>query len=281
MSDTTQFAGVWLVGAGPGDPDLMTRKAWKLIRAADLIIYDRLVGPGIVAEFPENAQKVYAGKSRGCHCLSQKAINRLLLSSATSGRYRLIVRLKGGDPFVFGRGGEELRHLREKGVFCDVVPAVTTATAAAAALSVPLTDRELAHSVQFLSGHLRGGGPGDLLPEGFDPGNTTYVFYMSLGRLEEIRREMEERFPGADSFPAALVERVSQPGERWLLEPGLEELIQRGRAEKFQSPSLLILGRVLGSHPDLTKTRARVRQAGWLTNTDHLSAEVTPPVSTL
>ena len=144
-----------LVGAGPGDPELLTMKAVRALKAADVILYDRLIGEGVLDHARREAELIPVGKAKGAHSVPQDEINALLIARAQAGQ--TVVRLKGGDPFIFGRGGEELDALRAAGIAIEIVPGVTAGIAAAASLQIPLTHRDVSHTVTFLSGHEAGG----------------------------------------------------------------------------------------------------------------------------
>lgn len=211
MSDVIAPGEVWLVGAGPGDPDLLTRKAERLIRAAEVVFHDALVGPGVLALIPDRCERVVVGKRAGRHSKSQGSINDLLLTAARAGRR--VVRLKGGDPGIFGRAGEELNHLTEHGIHVRICPGITAASAAAAAAGVSLTMRGSTRGVTFVTAHAAAGEPLDLdWARLADPGMTLAV-YMGKSRARSVSAElMAAGLPGAT--PATVVENASLPDER-------------------------------------------------------------------
>ncbi len=253
QSDET--GSVFLVGAGPGDPDLLTVKALRLIQQADVLVYDRLVSPDIIALAGPHTEKIFVGKENGYHSLPQEQINQLLIELARSGK--MIVRLKGGDPYIFGRGGEEAEQLSGAGIAFQVVPGITAAAGCSAATGIPLTHRDHAQSVKFITGHLK---QGDLQ---HDWGNLaksgqTLVFYMGLNALATISAELIKHGSSPDT-PAALVQNGTTAQQR-LLTGTLSNIEQRCKLAEFASPSLIIIGSVvslahtLGSWPDEADT---------------------------
>jgi len=238
---------VYLVGAGPGDPDLLTVKAHRLIREAEVVVYDRLVGQGIVDLIPQRAERVFVGKAPRRHTMPQHEINALLVSLALTGRS--VVRLKGGDPYVFGRGSEEALELAEHGIPFEIVPGVTAATGCGAYAGIPLTHRGLATSVRFVTGH---GKDDEALEHNWasmaDP-NTTLVLYMALMNLTEIRAKLIEA--GMDpATPAAVVSGGTT--ERQIVRTGtLGDLPERLAGAELPPPCLIIIGRVVSLAPQL------------------------------
>ena len=234
---------VWLVGAGPGDPELLTRKAERLLRIADVVVHDRLVGAAILEFARPGARRLYVGKRKSHHSVPQGDLNELLVALAREGLQ--VVRLKGGDPFVFGRGGEELEACRRAGVACEVVPGVSAAMAASASAGAPLTHRSLAQTVTFVTGHAAVGldgeaGEPDLDWSALAHPNQTVVVYMGLSTAPVIAARLTAagRSPAT---PVLLVEHASRPQERRALATlaTLPELARRS-----EGPAILIIGEV-------------------------------------
>ncbi|RUM54014.1 MAG: uroporphyrinogen-III C-methyltransferase [Marinomonas sp.] len=231
---------VYLIGAGPGDPDLLTMKAHRLLTAADVVLYDRLVGEQIIAMIPETAEKLYVGKAKSLHSLPQEEINALLAVKAKEGK--VVVRLKGGDPFIFGRGGEELEELVSEGVPFEVVPGVTAAAGCAAYAGIPLTHRDYAQSVRFLTGHLKDGTTELPWDELVHPAQTL-VIYMGLTGLESISQSLI-RFGMRPSMPVAIVEKGTSKDQR-VFTSTMKDIHQVAIDNEVKSPALLIIGEVV------------------------------------
>ena len=233
---------VWLVGAGPGDPDLLTRKAARLLGMADVVVHDRLVSPGILALAAPGARKLYVGKRKAHHSVAQDDLNALLVALAREGLQ--VVRLKGGDPFLFGRGGEELQACRAADVACEVVPGVSAALAAAASAGAPLTHRGLAQAVTFVTGHaaLDDGEPGepDLDWAALAKANQTVVAYMGLSTAPAIAARLTAA-GRAPATPVLIVENASRSDERRAL-CTLATLPLAAQA--FTGPAVLVIGEV-------------------------------------
>jgi uroporphyrin-III C-methyltransferase/precorrin-2 dehydrogenase/sirohydrochlorin ferrochelatase len=236
---------VLLVGAGPGDPELLTMKAVRALKAADVILYDRLVGEGVLDHARREAELIPVGKAKGAHSVPQEEINALLVARANAGQ--TVVRLKGGDPFVFGRGGEELDALREAGVSVEIVPGVTAGIAAAASLQIPLTHREMSHTVTFLSGHEAGGEEPSfehLNLAALASGKNTLLVYMGVSTAGAIaKRLLESGF--APSLPVLAVENASRDDERRVAAT-IAELAANPERLGLKSPAVLIFGEVAG-----------------------------------
>jgi uroporphyrin-III C-methyltransferase len=230
---------VWLVGAGPGDPELLTVKALRVLQAADVVVHDGLVSDEILDLAPATAQRISVAKRKSRHSYSQDEINRMLVAFALDGLS--VVRLKGGDPFIFGRGGEELEACRAAGVDCHIVPGVTAALAAGASAGAPLTHRGSAQAVTFVTGHAAKGGEPDLDWESLARANQTVVIYMGLSMAAPIAARLMAA-GRAGSTPALIVENASRADERRVVTTlaGLAEA-----AARLSGPALLIVGEAM------------------------------------
>lgn len=253
--DLIQAGEVWLVGAGPGDPDLLTRKAERLIAAADVVFYDALVGPGVLDLIPPATERVCVGKRSGRHSKAQGSINDLLLEAAQSGKR--VVRLKGGDPSIFGRSAEEMDHLAAAGVPVRICPGVTTASAAAASGLASLTLRGVARGVTFVTAHLKAGEPlrmeWDVLAR---PGGTLGV-YMGRAAAGEIARSLIAAGRDPDT-PVLIAVNVSLPDER-LIRGKLSALSFLVATISDDDPTLLLIGEAVETrHRAASAVGARV-----------------------
>ena len=237
---------VYLVGAGPGDPELLTLKALRLMQQADVVIYDRLVSAPILELCRRDAEKVYVGKARSNHAVPQEGINALLVKYAQAGKR--VCRLKGGDPFIFGRGGEEIQELYEAGVSFQVVPGITAASGCAAYAGIPLTHRDYAQSVRFLTGHLKEGSPelpwSELVYE-----KQTLVLYMGLVGLENICEKLIAHGQRAD-MPVALISKGTTP-EQKVVVGTLANIVSKVEQHQIQAPTLTIIGEVVNLREQL------------------------------
>ncbi len=259
-SGQAREGAVWLVGAGPGDPDLLTIKALKILQIADVVVHDGLVSDEILALAPAAARKISVAKRKSRHSYSQDEINRMLVAFALEGLK--VVRLKGGDPFIFGRGGEELEACREAGVACQIVPGVTAALAAGASAGAPLTHRGSAQAVTFVTGHASNGAEPDLDWDSLAKANQTVVIYMGLSQAAAIAARLLGA--GRDgATPALIVENASRADERRLTTTlsGLAEA-----ATGLSGPALLIVGEAMalareGRGADLSFDEANFTEA--------------------
>ena len=233
---------VYLIGAGPGSPGLLTQRAWELIKTADVIVYDYLVDVRLLEACRFDCEKICVGKASGFHSVSQEEIERIIIQKASEGKK--VVRFKGGDPFIFGRGGEEAEHLAKKGIRFEVVPGITAALAAAAYAGIPLTHRDWSSSVTFLTGHEN--------PEknelqvnfrNFAKTSGTLCIYMGIGKLAFIVAEL---IAGglAKETPTAIVEWATLPRQRSLLAT-LETIVDRAHVQDFKAPAIIFIGPVV------------------------------------
>lgn len=241
-----QTGVVYLVGAGPGDPDLLTLRAAKLLEQADVVVYDNLVSEGIVNFIHRDAQKIFVGKEKNRHTMPQEEINRLLVALAKEGKK--VVRLKGGDPFIFGRGGEELEVLVEHAIPFEVVPGITAANGVSCYSGIPLTHRDYAQSCMFATGHLKDGSL-DLDWQALSRKNQTVVIYMGLGALTEIAQQLMNHGMSA-SMPAAIIEKGTTSNQK-VFTGTLETLPDLVRTLGLKSPCLIIVGQVVTLHKRL------------------------------
>ncbi|GMH32768.1 hypothetical protein BSKO_00602 [Bryopsis sp. KO-2023] len=238
---------VYLVGTGPGDPGLLTLRAVHLMQSADVVLYDRLVSDDIMRMVHDEARMIYVGKNRSFHTRTQTEIHQLMMQFAERGA--LVLRLKGGDPYIFGRGGEELLYLQERGIPVRCIPGITAASGISAELGVPLTHRGVATTVRFLTGHSREGGEEDLdetIAKSVDP-MATLVVYMGLHTLPSLVKRLVR---GGQSVktPAVAIERGTTIDQR-MVYGCLDELAESVKQAELVSPTLIIIGDVVGLSP--------------------------------
>ncbi|MCG8383231.1 MAG: siroheme synthase CysG [Gammaproteobacteria bacterium] len=243
---TVSSGEVYLVGAGPGDPDLLTFRALRLMQQADVVVYDRLVSNPILDLVRRGAEKVYAGKKSANHTIPQEGINALLVRLAKEGKR--VLRLKGGDPFIFGRGGEEIETLVDEGITFQVVPGITAASGCATYAGIPLTHRDYSQACIFVTGHQKGESV-DLHWDALAKKDQTVVFYMGLSSVGIICKKMIEH--GLEKqMPAALIQQGTTP-EQKVVVGTLEDLPARVAVEQIKAPTLIIIGEVVRLHKTL------------------------------
>ncbi|MBV8679809.1 MAG: uroporphyrinogen-III C-methyltransferase [Aquitalea sp.] len=272
---------VVLVGAGPGSADLLTLRAVQRLAQAEVLLYDHLVSPDILLLSPASCRQICVGKRASRHTLPQAEINQLLIGFARQGLR--VVRLKGGDPFMFGRGGEEMHAVLSAGIPCESVPGISAALGAAASQLLPLTHRDYAQGCSFVTGHRRDGESALDWTVNSHP-EETLVVYMGLGEAEHIARQLMADGRAADT-PVAIVEQACMPGERTVCGQ-LDELAALVARHQLQAPALLVIGKVVLLHRQLAALRsAAAIQAEFLDSghsaTDHPAAILhTPPHET-
>lgn len=237
----TPSGKVFLVGAGPGDPDLLTVKAVRAIQGAQVVVYDRLVSAAVLGLVPKGAARIDVGKQPGLHPVPQAEINEMLLRLARSGR--IVVRLKGGDPLLFGRGGEEACALAAAGIACEVVPGITAAQACGASLRVPLTHRGVATGVRYLTGHCRADNALDFDWRGLADPRTTLIVYMGLANIAEIAARLVA-FGRSPQTPVLAVSRATLPDQRCIIS-SLQTVAGEAKAAQLPSPTLFVIGEVV------------------------------------
>ncbi|BCA79028.1 uroporphyrinogen-III C-methyltransferase [Desulfuromonas sp. AOP6] len=246
MNKETQ---VYLVGAGPGDTGLITVKGLKCLQKADVVLYDKLVNVELLKEAPEAAELIYVGKQKGNHLLPQEQINQLLAAKACLGR--IVVRLKGGDPFVFGRGGEEAEYLQSQSIPFEIVPGVTAGFAAAAYAGIPVTHRDRTTSVTLVTGHAKGENAEEpkLNWSSLASGDGTLVFYMGLSNLDTICRELIAN-GRSDATPVAIISRATTD-DQLTMTTTLGNAYQEVADINVPTPAVIIVGEVVSMREQL------------------------------
>jgi uroporphyrin-III C-methyltransferase/precorrin-2 dehydrogenase/sirohydrochlorin ferrochelatase len=237
---------VYLVGAGPGDPELLTLRAARLLQRADVVVYDNLVSAGVLDLVPATTERIYVGKRRCEHTLRQEQINALLVKLARLGKQ--VVRLKGGDPFIFGRGGEELQALTAHGILFEVIPGVTAASGVSCYAGIPLTHRDHAQTCLFVTGHLKDGSA-DLDWPSLIRDSQTVVIYMGLSSLPDICKKLIEHGAPA-TLPIAVVQDGSIQTQK-VVTGSLADIAGQVAQQNLQSPCLIIIGNVVRLHREL------------------------------
>jgi len=237
----THRGEVYLIGAGPGDPELLTLKAHRFLQQADVVVYDKLVAPEIINLARREAERLFVGKSRGNHTLPQDQINHKLIELARQGLK--VARLKGGDPYVFGRGGEEMAALQQQGIRATVIPGITAAVGCAASSGIPLTHRDYAKSVSFITGHKKAGAFEEVDYGSLADAGDTMVFYMGLHNAPKISAGLLAKGMAADT-PVALIENGTCPQQKvWISD--LQNFPNTIMEQSVQSPALILIGEVI------------------------------------
>ncbi len=237
---------VALVGAGPGDSELLTIRAFRFIKQAEVAIYDRLVSAEILDLLPKNCEKFYVGKEQAKHCVPQEQINAILVEHAKKGKK--VVRLKGGDPFVFGRGGEEAEYMLDRGISCHVCPGITAASGCTSYAGIPLTHRGVAQSCTFITGHIQNNGQLNLPWDSLSNKNQTIVFYMGINTLPRITSELIKHGREANT-PAALIRNGTNPDQQ-TYRGTIGSLLELVAKHNITPPTLIVIGDVVNQLTD-------------------------------
>ncbi len=242
-----QAGEVALVGSGPGDAELLTIRALRFIEQAEIAIYDRLVSDEIMALLPADCERLYVGKEQAKHCVPQDRINELLLQYAQQGKR--VLRLKGGDPFIFGRGGEEAQYLLKNGVSCHLCPGITAASGCTTYAGIPLTHRGVAQGCTFITGHMQNDGQLNLPWQSLSDSNQTIVFYMGINTLPSITEQLIKHGRNANT-PAALIRKGTQP-EQQIFRGKISNLAALVAEHKITPPTLIVIGDVVNQLTDV------------------------------
>lgn len=232
---------VALVGSGPGDAELLTIRAMRFIEQADVAVYDRLVSDEILALLPESCEKFYVGKEQAKHCVPQDKINQNLVDYAKSGKR--VLRLKGGDPFIFGRGGEEAEYLLKNGVSCHICPGITAASGCTTYAGIPLTHRGVAQGCTFITGHIQNNGQLNLPWQSLTSPTQTVVFYMGINTLDKIAEQLV-KYGRNINTPAALIRKGTQP-EQSIYRGTIGNLSELVKKHNITPPTLIVIGDVV------------------------------------
>jgi uroporphyrin-III C-methyltransferase len=232
---------VYIVGAGPGDPELLTIKGLRCIQIADVILYDRLINKKILEYAKEDADLIYCGKLPNFHTMRQETIHHFLIKYAKKGK--VVVRLKGGDPFVFGRGGEEAEALAKNGIPFEVVPGITSGIAAPAYAGIPVTHREFSSSFAIITGHRKAGSEEDTKWEHLAKGVDTLAIYMGIGNLSYIREQLLKHGKSKDT-PAAIVQNGTWEGQKTVVST-LGNILETAKQHQMENPCMIIIGEVV------------------------------------
>ncbi len=257
---------VSLVGAGPGDADLMTVKAVRLLQQADVVVYDRLVSADILNLIPTDTSRISVGKEVGKHCVPQEQINEIIVSLANAGNK--IVRLKGGDPYMFGRGGEEVLALKKHDIAFEVVPGITAASGCSSYSGIPLTHRGLSRRVQFITGHFNDNEPLDLNWQSIADPDSTLVIYMGLSNLPlAVHSLIDAGLPA--STPAAAIQNGTTLSQQRVITT-LDQLDDAIRQKKLQAPVMIIIGKVVSLADELDWFQCSLEDAYYEKNVIHI-----------
>ena len=239
-------ATVYLVGAGPGDPELLTVRALRLIETTEVVVYDRLVSGDIIDLVPSGVSRIYVGKEPGRHSMAQEEISQLLVRLARTGHR--VVRLKGGDPFMFGRGGEEIEALAAEGIPVTVVPGVTAANGCAAYAGIPLTHRDHAQGCLFVTGHAKSGGV-EMDWEALMRPNQTVAIFMGLSQLRQLMDEFTAH-GAAPEMPVAVIDNGTRPNQR-VVTGTVATIAELVEAADLQGPAMIVIGNVVSMREKL------------------------------